>query len=86
MQNKIGFFENNDGSKSSKILSGFMIIIFDMVILFYCICISHTDIGGNCLALLMTMNGILPFIYKFQTNENIETCKYDSCQKFNIKS
>ena len=80
MQNKIGFFENNDGSKSFKILSGFMILLFDMIILFYSVCISHTDIGTNALALLITMNGVLPFIYKFQTTENIETCKYDKCR------
>lgn len=79
MKNKIGFFDNNDGSKSFKILSGFMILVFDMIILFYSVCISNTDIGTNALALLITMNGILPFIYKYQTTENIETCKCDNC-------
>lgn len=76
----IGFFENNDGSKSFKILSGFMILLFDMFVLFISICITQKDIGGNDLALLMTMNGALPFIYKFQTTENIETCKCEACQ------
>lgn len=77
-KNFIGFFENSDGSKSFKILSGFMILIFDMFILFYAICIKNTDIGSNSLALLIAMNGILPFIYKFQTTENIKRNDYSN--------
>lgn len=72
MEKKVGFFENSDGSKSFKILSGFLILFFDMIILFFSICIIREDIGTNSLALLMTMNGVLPFIYKYQTDENIK--------------